>query len=64
MNNKSCPEEMENWAEKAFQDGVEIIYSLVRDVVTFRERLPFIYAYHVVVVTSRVFSKDRARWGG
>ena len=32
MVNKSCPEEMGNRAEKAFQDGVGIIYSLGRDV--------------------------------
>jgi hypothetical protein len=32
--NKSCSEEMGNWAEKTFQNGVGIIYSLARDVVT------------------------------
>ena len=30
MNNKSCPEEMGNWTEKTFYNGVGIIYSLVR----------------------------------
>ena len=43
---------MGNWAEKTFQDSVGIIYSLARDVVTFRERLPFM---PYPVVTTQVF---------
>ena len=30
MVNSSYPEKMGNWAEKTFQDGVGIIYSLAR----------------------------------
>ena len=34
MVNSKCMEEMENWAGKAFQKGVGIIYSLAGDIVT------------------------------
>jgi hypothetical protein len=32
--NSNCSEKMGNWAEKTFQNGVGIIYSLLRAVVT------------------------------